>query len=137
MSNMNMQNNIVIFGDNVSVCSSDHSNIPTLNKRTDPEYPECTLYDGTIQGYPEPIPHDNSNFDTNRYLQKYTSVIAHEATRITTHDGSIMPTNTSDLSVLKDTKNRLYGTLVIVHIMFTFAIMYIITVVSVDTVKFT
>ena len=138
VSDTNMQYNMANHGNVISACSSNNNDVPTLNERIDPQYPECMLYDGTIRGHNEPIPHDNSDFDVARYFQKFVSVVDDlvEMTTQPDHDVTTELMNSTESSILRDIQNRLYGTSVIIYLMFTFAIILAITVVTVYAVKF-
>ena len=138
ISDTNMQHNMANLGDDFSACSSNNNDVPTLNERIDPQHPECMLYDGTIRGHNEPIPHDNSDFDVARYFQKFVSVVDDPVKMTTPPDRDLTTElmNSTESSILRDIQNRLYGTSVIIYLMFTFAIILAITVVTVYSVKF-
>ena len=95
----------------------------------------CTLYDRTIRGHPEPIAQDNGNFDLTKYLLTFVS-IGESDDLLATPDATTEPANGTESNILRDIQNRLYGTSVIIYLMFTFAIILAITVVTVYAVKF-
>ena len=123
MGNTNMQINMASKGDDISACNSNYtSNIRLLNAHIDSIYPVCTLYDGTIQVFPEPAPHDNSNFDVAGYFQSFIHGLP---------DPIILTLPTTDISsttdtevdpLLKEIENRLFGMSVIIYLLFAIAI---------------
>ena len=121
VTNTNMQNNMAGLGDDISVCNSDSTNrVPSLNERIDPVYPVCVLYDGSVQGNPEPMTHDNSNFDLTAYFRSFIPSSDEEMT--TTEE--IMTTVEVD-PLLKEIQTRLFGTSVIIYLLFSFATIFI------------
>ena len=134
----NMQNNMANLGDDISACNSDSmNNIPVLIDRPDPVYPAvCVLYDGTIQDYPEPVPHDNSNLDVTTYFQKFISAQEELATVtvLTTTEPS-STTGTEVDPILEDIQSRLFGTSVIVYLLFCFAIVFALILIIAIAVK--
>ena len=123
----NMQNNMANLGDQTSACNSDSmNNVGVLNeRRPDPLYPAvCALYDGTIQGYPEPVLHDNSNLDLTTYFQKFISdrEVPTVAAVLTTEVSSTTGTEVDPIP--KEIRSRLFGTSVIVYLLFCFAIVF-------------
>ena len=123
MGNTNMKTNMASKGDDISACNSNYtSNIRLLNAHIDSIYPVCTLYDGTIQVFPEPAPHDNSNIDVVVYFQSFIHGLP---------DPIILTLPTTDISsttgtevdpLLKEIENRLFGMSVIIYLLFAIAI---------------
>ena len=123
MGNTNMKTNMASKGDDISACNSNYtSNIRLLNAHIDSIYPVCTLYDGTIQVFPEPTPHDNSNIDVTIYFQSFIHGLP---------DPMVITPSTTDFSsttgtevdpLLKEIENRLFGISVIIYLLFAIAI---------------
>ena len=130
----NFQSNMANKGSAISACNSNGANIIPLNVQTDLTFPVCRLYDGSIQRYPEPQTHDNSNFDITAYFQRF----------IHGEEPSLPPptiefSSTTDTEVdpiLLDIQSRLFGTSVITYLLFAFAVIFAVIVIVVIAVKF-
>ena len=123
VTNTNTQNNMANLGDDISVCNSDNTNrVPSLNERIDPVYPVCVLYDGSVQGNPEPMTHDNSNFDLTAYFSRFIRVSNPE--ELTTTVEALVTTVEVD-PLLKEIQTRLFGTSVIIYLLFSFGSIFV------------
>ena len=135
MGNTNMQTNMASKGDDISACNSNYtSNIRLLNAHIDSIYPVCTLYDGTIQVFPEPTPHDNSNIDVAVYFQSFIHGLPDPMVTTPTVDFS-STTGTEVDPLLKEIENRLFGTSVIIYLLFAIAIIFAVILIIAVTMK--
>ena len=137
MGNTNMQTNMASKGDDISACNSNYtSNIRLLNAHIDSIYPVCTLYDGTIQVFPEPAPHDNSNIDVTIYFQRFIHGLPDPIilTLPTTDFSSTTGTEVDPL--LKEIENRLFGTSVIIYLLFAIAIISAVILIVAIVLKY-
>ena len=139
MGSTNMQTNMASKGDDISACNSNYtSNIRLLNPHIDSIYPVCTLYDGTIQVFPEPAPHDNSNIDVTIYFQSFIHGLPDPMVTtplmITTDFSSTTGTEVDPL--LKEIENRLFGTSVIIYLLFAIAIIFAVILIVAIVLKY-
>ena len=137
MGSTNMQTNMASKGDGISACNSNYtSNICLLNAHIDSIlYPVCTLYDGTIQVFPEPTPHDNSNIDVTIYFQSFIHGLPDPMviTPSTTDFSSTTGTEVDPLP--KEIENRLFGTSVIIYLLFAIAIISAVIIIIAIAMK--
>ena len=141
ITNTNMQNNMARSGDDISTCNSINMNniiLINLNERIDPQYAVCTLYDGSVQYFPEPFPHDDSNLDISVYFQAFISVQDDRVVPVVmaVTDAASTTTGQEVDPILKEIQSQLLGTSVVVYLLFSFFIIFVVAVIVVMVVKY-
>ena len=137
MSDTNMQNNMARLGDDISACNSDNMNnvLVNLNERIDPQHAVCTLYDGSVQVIPGPFPDDNSDIDITAYFQTFINVQNELVVTVMALTDPSTTTGTEVDPILKEIQSRLFGTSVIIYLLFSFFIILVVVLSIVMVVK--
>ena len=139
ITSTNMQNNVARSGDDVSTCNSISMNniLINLNEQIDPQYAVCMLYGGSIQDFPEPFPHDDSNLDTSVYFQAFISVEDDQIVPVIAVTDAASTTTGQEVDpILKEIQNQLLGTSVVVYLLFSFFIIFVVAMIFVMVVKY-
>ena len=139
ITNTNMQNNMARSGDVISACNSDDMNniLIDLNEQIDPQHAVCTLYDGSVQDFPEPFPHDDSNLDISAYFQAFRALLDDQIIPVmTVTDGPSTTAGPEVDPILKEIQSQLLGTSVVVYLLFSFFIIFIVVLIVIVVVKY-
>ena len=126
-------------GDDISTCNSDNINnvLIDLNEQIDPQYDVCTLYDGSVQDFPEPFAQDDSNLDISVYFQAFIAVQDEQIVPVMTVTDAPSTTTGQEVDpLLKEIQSQLLGTSVVVYLLFSFFIIFVVFVIVVMVVKY-
>lgn len=139
ITSTNMQNNMARSGADVSACNTDTMNtiLINLSEQTDPQHDVCTLYDGSVQDFPEPLVRDDSNLDISAHFQAFVAIPDDQIVPVMAVTDATPTTTGQEVDpILEKIQSQLLGTSVVVYLLFSFFIIFVLALIVVMVVKY-